>query len=226
MAKLHPIRLIQETIPVLIIPAQSSTRFSTIQENLSIKTSETHHKMSARRVKKRILHEKIKDLLSLSPFLQIAVARGKSSNAPRSRYLLTHSCLAMACSPMFFSFHQHQFTNEMELIAEYWQYLSQMIKPWRNFFEGKISATEVRQKTILSGTTAVGALGKLGAQTITAHPDSWKKNLIPLKEIDWNRNASSIWEGVAVRNGVLLKGERAKEITYNILKQIVAAQHL
>lgn len=110
----------------------------------------------------------------------------------------------------------------MELIPEYWQYLSQIIKPWRDFFEGKISAAEVRKKTILSGTATVGASGKLGAQVISAHPESWKKNLIFLKELDWNRIGSSIWEGAAVRNGVLLKGQRAKEITYNILKQIVA----
>jgi DNA sulfur modification protein DndE len=226
MAKLHSSKLIQETIPVLIIPTQGSERLSTIQENLSRKTFETQQTMSAKRVKKRILHEKVKDLLSLSPFLQMAVARGKSSIAPRSRYLLTHSCLAMACSPMFSSFDQHDLTNQMALVAEYWQYLSQILNPWRDFFDGKISANEVRQKTILNATTAVEALGKLGAQVIITHPISWKKNLMPLKEINWNRNFSSIWEGVAFRNGVLLKGESAKEITYNILKQIVAAQHL
>jgi hypothetical protein len=176
--------------------------------------------MSARRVQKRILNEKVRDLLSLSPFLQMAVAIDKSSIAPRSRYLITHSCLAMACSPMFSSFDQHNLTNEMELIAEYWQYLSQIIKPWDDFSEEKISATEVRQKTILSGTATVGGLGKLGAQVITAQPVLWKKNLIPLKEIDWNRNASSIWDGKAVKNGVLLKGEKAKILIYKKLKQI------
>jgi hypothetical protein len=176
--------------------------------------------MSAIRVQKRILHEKFRDLISLSPFLQIAVARGKSSIAPRSRYLITHSSLAIACSPMFSSFVQYNLTNEMELIAEYWQYLSQIIKPKRDFIEDKISATEVRQKTILSGTAVIGAFGKLGAQVITAQPVLWKKNLIPLKEIDWNRNASSIREGKAVKNGVLLKGEKAKILIYKKLKQI------
>lgn len=220
MAKLYPSRLIQETIPVLIIPTQGSERLSTIQENLSRKTFETQQTMSAKRVKKRILYEKVKDLLSLSPFLQMAVARGKSSIAPRSRYLLTHSCLAMACNPMFSSFDQHDLTNQMALVAEYWQYLSQILNPWRDFFDGKISANEVRQKTILNGTTAVGALGKLGAQVIITHPISWKKNLMPLKEIDWNRNFSIIWEGTAVKNGALLKGKRAKMLTYQILKQI------
>lgn len=222
LAKLHPSMLIQQTIPVLIIPAQNSERFSTIQENLSRKALEIRHKMSASGVQKRILHEKVRDLLSLSLFLKVAVAIDKSSIAPRSRYLLTHSCLSMACSPMFSSFDKHNLTNEMELVAEYWQYLGQIIKPWREYFNGKISANNVRQKTILSGTAAVGALGKLGAQIITAEPASWKKKLIPLRELDWKRNASSIWEGVAVRNDVLLKGEKAKMLTYQILKQIVA----
>jgi len=218
MANLPVSRLTKETVPVLILPVQKPQRMAALRESLSKRTSKKScRSLSARGIRKRTICEKVKDLLAHSQFLRIAVAVGKSSLAPRSRHLLTHSGLARACNPMFSALDRLDRTDTMATVAEYWQCLSQIINPWRDYLNGKVSAHEVRQTTILSSTIVVAALGRLGTQVLTAELGSWRGEIERLADFDWRRN-SAIWEGRAIKNGVLSKGETAEVLTGNVLK--------
>lgn len=218
LAELPLSRLAKESIPVLILPVREEQRMIMLRESLSKRISNKRSRISIRGMKKRTVLEKVKDLFTHSSFLRIAVAVGKSSLAPRARHLLTHTCLAKACNPIFSALEQTGGVNATAMVAEYWQCLSQFIGPWRDYLDGKVSAHNIRKTTILASSTVIAALGRLGAQILIAEQDSWREKVERLAGIDWSRN-SPIWKGRVIGGGILLKGVIAEVLTGNILKQ-------
>ena len=217
-AKLHAYRMTKDDVPVLILPASDPERVEWLRKNFVKKKPEKRSILTDDSIKSRTIREMTKDVLVFSQFLSHAVAVGKSTMAPRSKQLLTHSGFIKACKPLFYILFKFGIKDAPVRAAEYWQYLSQVIIPWRNYQDDTLSASVVRNTTVLTSAAMMSALGRLGAQLFKENPNTWRENLANLTDLNWNRGFPSLWEERATRNGRLLKGPRAELRTLNLLK--------
>jgi DNA sulfur modification protein DndB len=58
-----------------------------------------------------------------------------------------------------------------------------------------------------------------GNQLLNEYPKEWKQRLELLKEIDWSRNNTKIWEGRALVGGRVSKTSSNVTLTTNLIKQ-------
>jgi DGQHR domain-containing protein len=216
-ANLPHLRLSSEYLPVSFVPVADDKQFNLIRKSLA-KRQSTGRNITSKRVQKNSLLERSKNLIAHSPFLQKAVALGKSSLAPRSQQLFPHTAFARACTPLFNALAKTDKMTADKKIAEYWNELCQVIPPWKAFEDSQITASDVRNSTALTSTAVLVALGQVGAIVLVCEPDNWSKVISPLSLLYWGREKSSVLEGAAIKDGVLLRGEVAESQTFEVLK--------
>jgi DNA sulfur modification protein DndB len=217
-ANLPRFRLTNDEIPVLLLSNPDERQLQNAQEYFLLYHQENSISKPTRKLAARTMREMTKDLLIHSRFLGRAVAVEVSSLSPRARKLLTLSGLTKGSTPMFNALRKTRTDNATLLVAGYWDYLSQILRPWREYQNNRSSASEIRNSTILASATVVSALGHLGAYLLRTKPDSWKQALDNLATLDWSKTPSSIWEGRALEKGTLMMGKKAELLTCNLMK--------
>lgn len=108
--------------------------------------------------------------------------------------------------------------EETKLAIEYWNAVGFQMKDWQLALRREVSTAELRREFVHAHALAVHALGRLGAELIVRHPDNWKKELIKLKQIDWSRHNTALWEGRAMIGGKISKAHSCVILTSNHLK--------
>lgn len=212
-------RLIENTVPILLFPSLQPEKMAYLR-SCFLKSQPKKVFTKSKEFSAKIIREMTRDLLVHSEFLNRAVATEVSSLALRSQKLLTLSGLAKASMPLFIALDKYEAKKASVIVADYWTYLSQILIPWRDYLDGKISAPKVREGTILASATVIGALGKLGADILTIEPDLWREALQNLATLNWDRKTCSVWEGRAISNNKLLHGHRPTMLIYNHLKLV------
>lgn len=217
-ANLPHSRLSIEYLPVSIVPVVDDKQFISVRKSLSSKQG-TGRNITSKRVQKNTLMERSKNVISYSPFLQKAVALGKSSLAPRAQQLFPHTAFTRACTPLFNALAQLDKKAADKKIAEYWDKLCQVLRPWKAFGESQTTASDIRNSTTLTSTAVLVALGQIGAEVLVRAPDNLPEAVTYLSQIDWSRSLTSIFEGAAIKEGVLIRGDTAERQTFEILKE-------
>jgi DNA sulfur modification protein DndB len=217
-ANLPRSRLISDTIPVVLLSNPDERQLQNARDYFQKYHQENLISKSRRTLVSRTMREMTKDLLIHSRFLGRAVEIKSSSLAPRSLKLLTLSGLTKGSTPIFNILRKSETDNAVLVVASYWDYLSQLLKPWHEYLHNQANASEVRNSTILSSATVVSALGHLGAYLFETKPDSWKQAVDNLAMLDWSKKPSSIWEGRALEKGTLMMGKKAELLSCNLMK--------
>lgn len=216
-ANLPHSRLSSEYLPVSFVPIADGKQFQTMRKSLA-KREGTGRNITSKRVQKNTLLERSRDVIAYSPFLQKAVALGKSSLAPRAQQLFPHTAFTRACAPLFTALAKTDKAAADKKIAEYWDEICQVIPPWKAYDASQTTASEIRNSTALTSTAVLVALGQIGAIVIVCDPNKWQKAISPLSLLNWGRGKYSVLEGAAIKDGVLLRGEVAERQTLEVLK--------
>jgi DNA sulfur modification protein DndB len=218
-ARLPQSRLDSEEIPVLLIQPLSERQI----QNAEIFFQNYHQEQLKTKSTKSILSKETKeitkDLIRHSPFLRRSVELEASCLSSRSRKLITLSALSKASTPMFQVLAELKIEGSDLIIAEYWDYLRTILKPWKNYFDKRLSAAEVRNTSVLSSAVVLVALGNLGAQLFKGNLENWKIKLTELANLDWDKKPSSIWEGRVLEKGRFLMGKKSELLASNLMKQ-------
>ena len=90
---------------------------------------------------------------------------------------------------------------------------------WNLLLNKQISSGELRKTFVHSHGLALLALGKVGYELIKKHPDNWKNFLGGLKQIDWLRSNSELWEGRAMHAGRITASSNNVLLTAMIIKR-------
>jgi DNA sulfur modification protein DndB len=77
----------------------------------------------------------------------------------------------------------------------------------------------LRKEFIHSHAIALAALGRVGQSLLVADQRHWKSSLRALRELDWSRSNSRLWEGRAMIAGRLSKANSCVVLTANAIKQ-------
>lgn len=108
-----------------------------------------------------------------------------------------------------------------EKAREYWQEVAENIPEWNLLKEKKVTAHELRKEFIHAHGIALHALGRVGYSLLEQYPDTWKKKLKKLREIDWSRSNLEFWDGRAIVGGRINKSHTNLVLTTNALKKLL-----
>jgi len=153
-----------------------------------------------------------------SPVFKGVVEMEKSSLSARSNKLFTLSSLYTANQTLFSGCTGRSIDDLAELAANYWGEVGASIPEWTRVLKREMPASEVRQGFLHSHGIALQALGRVGNMLIQKSKTELKKQLRPLKHIDWSRSNSKIWEGRAMTGGRVTKSMNNVTLTTNYLK--------
>lgn len=145
----------------------------------------------------------------------------KSSLSARSRKLFTLSAIYTATGALLEKLEIPEQKAAIEIAITFWEEIAKYIPEWQLVRDGKVSSGEIRQDFIHSHGIALHALGLVGNILLRAHPDDWQSKLKNLKQIDWARSNSALWEGRAMIGGRLSKATQNVVLTAAALKNVL-----
>jgi len=141
----------------------------------------------------------------------------KTSLSARSRKLFTLSAIYSATKELLAGLNFKDRGSATDFAIDYWEEVSKHMEEWNRVREGKLSAGEVRRDFIHSHGVTLQSLGMVGNKLLKVSPDGWQEQLFLLKEIDWSRSNTSVWEGKTMIDGRISKSGKSIELTAGYL---------
>lgn len=154
------------------------------------------------------------------PVFKDLTEKEKTSISNRSPKLFTLSSIFQATQALLAEYVDEINDEKTQLLAiEYWTRLSEIIPEWYLASRKEVSCAALREQYVHAHGVALEALGKLGAVLIAAHSSDWPKRLESLRDLDWSRSNTDLWEGRAMLQGRISKANRQVRLTVNLLKE-------
>ncbi len=209
-------RLTSLTLPVLISKISSPAEVARRRNAITCPAAHVNSERGRNRIDRAIEREIAKDSVGLSPFLTRAVDLSSITLALRSSRLFTLSAYARACRPLLQAPLSTSYQTAAEQLAAYWQYLGDLLPPWRRFSSKLLTASELRERTVLANASLLGGLALLGAHLFADSPARWHARVAPLEDLDWQAD-SPRWQGVIVSEGKRSRGNAAMQSAFRLL---------
>jgi DNA sulfur modification protein DndB len=108
--------------------------------------------------------------------------------------------------------------KEQELAFLFWTELGHVIPEWQLAANRKVSSAELRSDYVHAHSIVLHALGVAGNALLRQHSEDWQRCLSPLRDIDWLRSNTLLWEGRAMIGGQMSKTRQNVQLTANLLK--------
>lgn len=155
-----------------------------------------------------------------SDFFRSLVEVEASTLSARSRKLFTLSALYRGTQELMHGQRFDSIDQPADAAREYWETVAGLIPEWGLVREGKLSAGDSRAEFIHSHGIALHALGKVGSTVLqeSDDPEIWAKSLDGLRDVDWSRRNTSLWEGRAMIGGRVSKATNNVLLTTNVLR--------
>jgi hypothetical protein len=197
------------SVPVIITPfgspAEVAKRRAAITHPVKVET----RKRIDLRLKRAIDREIARDSIEFSPFLQRAIDRSTSRSLRASR-LFRFTGFSRACRPLLADPLAPAAQPAAELLAAWWQYLGDLLPPWRRFAAKLITASDLRERTVLGNYSILAGLALLGERLLFESPNDWKSRVAPLADLDWQSN-NPRWQESLVVEGRKAKGNESTQ---------------
>lgn len=159
-----------------------------------------------------------KSLIAGSDIFRDVVELEKTSLAPRSRRLFTLSAIYHATNELLTGLPETTPEQSAQLALDFWETVAGYMDEWERVRRGELTAGEVRADFIHTHGVVLQALARTGRALIQRYPKQWQKKLRHLKELDWRRANSKLWEGRALVGGQLSKAHQNVILTANAIK--------
>ena len=108
----------------------------------------------------------------------------------------------------------------VKLLGSFWETIGEQFNNWRGVRIGNLSSSEVRRDYINTHVVILQALGIAGRDLIEKYPDSWKKKLKKLKNIDWQKR-NKVWDQRVIVNGRVVKNNKSIMLASNVIKKVL-----
>ncbi|MXZ45327.1 MAG: DNA sulfur modification protein DndB [Gammaproteobacteria bacterium] len=142
----------------------------------------------------------------------------KSSVSNRSNRLFTLSGIKHACRALLRKGRKDEISaEEKQFAASFWTEVVKNIPDWNLAKQRKLSSSDLRQKFIHAHGVAIHAIGMMGADLVSSHPDGWERYLTGLSTIDWSRE-NPLWENRAMVHGRISKARSHVRLTASAIK--------
>ncbi|WP_438291209.1 DNA sulfur modification protein DndB [Streptomyces sp. HUAS TT7] len=160
----------------------------------------------------------VRSMISQSGIFKGYVEMEKSNLSARSRMMFTLSALYFGTQALLQGL-EIEADKATDLAQSYWEAIDKSLPEWAQVRNKELSATEMRRDFIHSHGIALHALGRIGNSLFreSTAPSKWKKQLGPLKTVNWTR-ANPHWEGRAIVGGRVSKSHQNVTLTVNYLR--------
>ena len=154
-----------------------------------------------------------------SEFFRHLVDVESSSLSARSRKLFTLSALYKGTQVLMAGHQYNSLEAAAEVAQNYWETVAARIPEWSLVRTGVLPAGDSRAEFIHSHGIALHALGKVGSTIVTNTAErDWGRALDGLRQIDWSRRNTGLWEGRAMIGGRVSKATNNVTLTTNVLR--------
>ncbi len=153
-----------------------------------------------------------------SEFFRDLVDMERSSLALRSQRLFTLSAFFNATAELVADVSNGNLESDADMAREFWETVADCFPLWQQIHAGKAAASEARENYIHSHGIALQAIGRAGRVLLARGGSGWKSRLRLLKEIDWSRRNTNVWEGRALVGGKVSKATTNVTLTTNVIK--------
>lgn len=146
----------------------------------------------------------------------------KTTISNRSVKLFTLSGIYQATGALLDKRKNQPISEEEQAFAfSYWAELTKVIPQWQQVIRNEVSSAELRMEYVHVHNILLHALGYVGRALATELPDEWIIRLQNLKEVDWSRSNTAVWEGRAMIGGKMSKARQNIVLTTVYLKQVL-----
>ncbi|MCY4275756.1 MAG: DNA sulfur modification protein DndB [Gammaproteobacteria bacterium] len=159
-----------------------------------------------------------KALIAKSPVFRDVVELEKTSLAKRSRSLFTLSAIYHATESLTSGMEETDPQESAILALKFWEIVAENLSEWQEVRSGNLAAGDLRENYIHSHSVVLQALAHTGKELIARYPKQWAKKLSKIKNIDWRRANSRLWEGRAMVGGQVAKSSKNVVLTTNAIK--------
>lgn len=155
--------------------------------------------------------------MEVEPFIGFTEME-KSNVSPKSNKLFTLSAIKQATKALLSKGPRDGFSEEEQWLSiEYWKAVTKYMPDWQMMLNKKVSPSQLRQEFIHAHGVGLQALGIVGKQLLSEHPNDWESRLKPLQFIDW-RKANPDWVKRTMNHGRISKSTTNILLTSNALK--------
>jgi len=146
----------------------------------------------------------------------------KTSISNRSIKLFTLNAIYQATGALLGKRKNDPIGEKEEAVAlRFWNELTKVVSEWQLAVEREISSAELRRDYVHVHAVSLHALGIAGRALLQVYPDDWPQRLQLLREVDWARSNTRLWEGRAMSGGQMSKARQNVRLTANLLKQVL-----
>ena len=143
----------------------------------------------------------------------------RSSISNRSVKLFTLSGIYHATHILLENQAEKSVEERISLAVDFWNGVAKHMGDWKLAKARKVAASELRRDYVHSHAIALAALGRAGSALLREHPRGWKLKLAKLREIDWSKENTSLWEGRTMVGGHVQKNRTNIILTGNAIKK-------
>lgn len=146
--------------------------------------------------------------------------KAKATISNRSTKLFTLSSIFHATCDLLGKTKSKKVTEkEKALVISYWNEVAKYIPDWQLAVQKKIVPSDLRRDYIHAHGIALRALARAGVDLVCQPPAVWKRVLVRLRDLDWSRSNSKVWEGRAMIAGKISKAHNNIILSTNLIKK-------
>lgn len=161
----------------------------------------------------------VREMVLTSDIFRGLIEMERTALAVRSRKLFTLSGLYSGTCALL----RGRCSERVEAVEKaraFWEACAEVIPDWQAVRDRRASAGELRREYIHSHGIALQALGLAGNRLLVQEPDpDISKRLEPLRDLDWARANTALWEGRAMVGGRMSRSSANVILTANVLMQ-------
>ncbi len=145
----------------------------------------------------------------------------KTSISNRSRKLFTLNSLYNANKALLGKNKKYSkiSAQDEKLCIEYWDRIVTFFQDWQDAKIKKINPSELRRDYVHAHGVVLHALGIVGHSLLFNYQKGWKGKLNGLRNIDWRRSNSTLWEGRAMTGGRMTGAPANLLLTSSVIKR-------
>jgi DNA sulfur modification protein DndB len=143
----------------------------------------------------------------------------RSTLSERSKKLFTLSSIYTGCHALLDGSQVIDLEAAANICIAYWDEVVKYMPEWELVRKSRLTSGEIRKDFLHSHGIAIQSLAIAGHQLLNENPKDWKKKLSLIKNIDWSRQNTKVWEGRALIAGKVSKNSTNVSLTTNVIKQ-------
>ncbi len=146
----------------------------------------------------------------------------KTSISNRSTKFFTLNGIELA-TKIFLGKNKNLKNDEKELVIEFWNRVAKNIPEWGLLIDKKVTPAELRKDFVHANTNMLEAIAIAGNHLVKKYPKDWKKKIVGLQRIDWNRTNPE-WDGKIIINGKMTKTKAGMNNAAKIILEYCGAK--